>query len=59
MLTRYRELGGELITVGSDSHSPKTMGNGIEQAMNRLRELGFRNVYTFIIKNRLQYHCEV
>ena len=47
VLTRYRELGGELITVGSDSHSPKTMGNGIEQAMNRLRELGFRNVYTF------------
>ena len=47
VLTCYRELGGELITVGSDSHSPKTMGNGIEQAMNRLRELGFRNVYTF------------
>ncbi|MDO5546994.1 MAG: histidinol-phosphatase HisJ family protein [Eubacteriales bacterium] len=47
VLERYREMGGELLTVGSDSHSPKTMGNGIEQAMERLRAIGFRHVYTF------------
>lgn len=50
VLQRYREMGGELITVGSDSHSPATMGNGVEQALQRLKAMGFRNVYTFAQK---------
>lgn len=47
VLERYRELGGELLTVGSDSHDPKTMGNGVERALDRLRAVGFRYVHTF------------
>lgn len=37
VLTRYRELGGELITVGSDSHAPETVARGIPRALERLR----------------------
>lgn len=47
VLERYREMGGELVTVGSDSHSPKTIGNGIDIALERLRSLGFRYVNSF------------
>lgn len=42
ILERYRALGGELITVGSDAHRPPRVGRGIDQALELLRETGFR-----------------
>ncbi|MGN1031779.1 MAG: histidinol-phosphatase HisJ family protein [Butyricicoccaceae bacterium] len=47
VLKLYRELGGELITVGSDSHAAKTIGAGIPEALERLKSLGFQTVTTF------------
>ena len=47
VLRRYRELGGEYITVGSDSHAPETIGYGISQALDRLRAFGFSYVTDF------------
>ena len=47
VLRRYRELGGEYVTVGSDSHSPDRIAYGIPQALGRLRELGFGYVTDF------------
>lgn len=42
LLRRYRELGGELVTLGSDAHSTKDLGKGIEEGMDLLKEAGFR-----------------
>ena len=42
LVRRYRELGGELITLGSDAHSTQDLGKGIEAGMEMLREAGFR-----------------
>ncbi|MCD8356908.1 MAG: histidinol-phosphatase HisJ family protein [Clostridia bacterium] len=47
ILKRYRELGGELITVGSDSHAPQTIGRGIPEALERLQQAGFRYITDF------------
>jgi histidinol-phosphatase (PHP family) len=47
VLRLYRELGGEIITVGSDAHSPSTAGTGIAQGFELLREAGFRHVALF------------
>lgn len=47
VLERYKELGGELITLGSDAHAAEELGRGIEQSMTSLRELGFRYVHSF------------
>ncbi len=47
VLKRYQELGGELLSVGSDSHSPSTMGNGVKEAMERLRSMGFSYLTMF------------
>jgi len=47
VLARYRELGGELITVGSDAHSPADAGTYIPQGFELLRSLGFRYVTTY------------
>lgn len=49
-LRLYRELGGELVTVGSDAHAPEDAGVGIAEAYALLRTLGFR--YTAEFKNR-------
>ena len=42
VLARYRELGGEIITFGSDAHRPEAVGRHAEAAAERLRCLGFR-----------------
>ena len=47
ILRRYRELGGEIITLGSDAHTPEAVGAGIRDAQELLRECGFRYVSAF------------
>lgn len=39
----YREVGGELITLGSDAHLAKDIGDGIEESAAFLRDLGFKS----------------
>lgn len=41
ILKRYKELGGEIITIGSDSHTPDTVGAHFDYASNLLKECGF------------------
>jgi histidinol-phosphatase (PHP family) len=42
ILRRYRALGGELITTGSDAHRPGDVGKGLVEAVALLKETGFR-----------------
>lgn len=46
MLRRYRELGGELVTLGSDAHSADHLAADFDLAMDLLLEVGFR-YFTF------------
>lgn len=41
-LRRYRELGGELVTIGSDAHRAVDIGAGHREAQEALRAAGFR-----------------
>lgn len=45
-IKRYKELGGKLISVGSDSHYAERVGFGIYRAFDMAREAGF----TFVVK---------
>ncbi len=47
LLTRYRELGGTLVTLGSDAHTLKDMAFGIEYAETMLQKLGFTELVWF------------
>ena len=47
LLGLYRELGGEIVTVGTDAHCPEDVGKGVAQAYQMLRELGFPYVTAF------------
>lgn len=47
ILKRYRELGGDIITIGSDSHNAKQLGTYIEDGKQLLKSLGFRYFCTY------------
>lgn len=49
-LKRYKELGGEIITIGSDGHAPEQMAWEFEKVPAILKEAGFDYFTTF--KNR-------
>ena len=50
VLTRYRELGGKYVTIGSDSHVTEHVGDGFREAAAALKRNGFDS-YT-IYRNR-------
>lgn len=47
ILRRYRELGGEIVTVGSDAHAAAHVGRWIEEAQEAVRNAGFRYLAAF------------
>lgn len=50
ILERYKAVGGELVTVGSDAHDPAHAGAGIAAACELLKSMGFR--YTAVYERR-------
>ena len=50
ILERYRELGGELITIGSDAHIAGHLAYDFEIVCEQLKNLGYK--YYHIYKNR-------
>ena len=48
ILRLYKDLGGKIITIGSDTHSTKYLADHMDEARAVLRdEIGFEEVYTF------------
>ncbi len=50
ILTRYRQLGGEILTIGSDAHAPEHVAYAFDQLPELLQACGFR--YYTIFKER-------
>lgn len=48
VLRRYRELGGELITIGSDAHKPEHLCYDFHLIPDMLKELGFTYYANFV-----------
>ena len=47
VIRRYRELGGEIITVGSDAHEPNQIAYAFDRAADILKDCGFQYYTTF------------
>ena len=47
ILMLYKDLGGTIITLGSDSHKKEHLGAHIKAGMTYLKELGFKEYCTF------------
>ena len=57
LIRRFKELGGKHITLGSDSHSAYTVGNGIKEGLSIAKECGF-DCITFYV-NRQMFQLEI
>ncbi|MDD4504116.1 MAG: histidinol-phosphatase HisJ family protein [Clostridiaceae bacterium] len=47
VLKLYRDLGGEILTIGSDAHIAEDVGKGLEEAAELARTAGFRFITVF------------
>lgn len=55
IIKRYKEMGGEIITIGSDAHKPEVIARGFDRAAQVLTECGFKYYATF--ENRVtEFH---
>ena len=56
VLKLYRELGGYLITLGSDAHIPGNASANFEKALKMLASLGFSSIYYYKHRRGYQLH---
>ena len=47
ILRRYRELGGERITIGADAHAPEHIAFAFDRVRSLLRSMGYRSYCVF------------
>jgi histidinol-phosphatase (PHP family) len=57
ILQKYHDMGGYLITLGSDAHVAKNASLYFGEAIDALKEIGFKNIYYY--KNRKPYQIEL
>lgn len=54
ILRRYRELGGEIITIGSDAHQPEHVAHSFSRVPSILKEAGF-SYYTVFTRRKPEF----
>ena len=47
VLSRYKELGGQRITIGTDSHNLDYMGYGLKHDLELIKKAGFKHISIF------------
>ena len=47
ILKKYFDMGGRLVTLGSDAHKPELIAGGIKEAISALREIGFQEYFYY------------
>lgn len=47
ILKRYYDLGGRIVTIGSDSHTSDRVGEHVNEVIKTLKKIGFEDVATF------------
>ncbi len=57
LLKRYHHLGGQIVTIGSDSHSSSTLGENFTEAVELLKFCGFDRLTWY--KNRQPHFADV
>lgn len=58
IIERYRELGGYLVTLGSDAHTADRIAHGFKETAALLKEIGFEKLYYFKKRKPVQYGLE-
>lgn len=58
-LTRFRELGGRYVTIGSDAHGADVLGVGLQQGLQMIYDCGFDQVTYYRNRRPVQYPLSV
>ena len=57
VLALYRDLGGQVLTLGSDAHRPQHMAAAFPEALELIRETGFR--WLCVYRSRTPLFCKI
>lgn len=57
IIKKYKDMGGDIITLGSDSHTPDTCGYRIDESIKHLKSLGFNYISYF--ENKKEIRIEI
>ena len=55
IVEKYRDIGGYLVTIGSDAHVSENIGKAFSDATAMLKKLGFRHYFYY--RNRINIPC--
>lgn len=58
ILQLYKNLGGEILTIGSDSHDLENIGNGYLKVIKMLNEIGFKYIYKYNKRKKIAIKIE-
>lgn len=47
IIKKYYDMGGRLITLGSDAHTPKNLALGFDKVIKMLKDIGFENYHMY------------
>ena len=53
IIEEFKKMGGYLITLGSDAHTPENIGKDFEKTIQALKNLGFDGYYYFEKRQRI------
>ena len=57
ILKLYKELGGEILTIGSDSHNSENIASNNANVMEILKKTGFYHIYTYENRKKHLFIC--
>jgi histidinol-phosphatase (PHP family) len=57
-LIRFRELGGQYVTIGSDAHSADMLGVGLQEGLQRIKDAGFDKITYYRRRQPVQVALE-
>ena len=57
IIEKFRDMGGYLITLGSDAHIAEKVGNAFNETIYMLKKYGFKNYYYY--QNRKNIQCKI
>lgn len=55
ILKRYYDMGGRIITLGSDAHKKENIATAFDEAAKMLKEIGFTHGSYFVKRKRYEY----
>ena len=54
ILKKYYDMGGYLLTLGSDAHTAQNASKNFNKAIEEIKEIGFNNIFYYTNREQIQ-----